>query len=130
MCVLYAGMNGMTPGDQAYDGSSDGRQTTAIPAECRRYKEILRGTARRLSAFHARFWGFFTSRTRNAVEQSRKYLFGLIQSEKRNMERMAEVVPDINDQSYSPPKRKKTFLWHIVTGVWKSLPGTMEHRLE
>jgi len=53
-----------------------------------------------LCVFHARFCGFFTSRTRNVNEQSRKYLFGLIQSEKRNMERMAEVVPDINDQSY------------------------------
>jgi len=31
---------------------------------------------------------------------AKQYLFGLIQSEKRNMERMAEVVPNCNDQAY------------------------------
>ena len=53
-----------------------------------------------LSRFHARYCVHFITRTRNVVEQSKKYLYGLIQSEKRNMERMAEVVPDSNDQAY------------------------------
>jgi hypothetical protein len=55
--------------------------------------------AQSLVLFHARFREFFVTRTRNAVEQSKKYLLGLIQSEKRNMERMAEVVPDSDDQA-------------------------------
>jgi SRSO17 transposase len=54
----------------------------------------------RLALFHARFRDSFVTRTRNVVAQSKKYLFGLIQSEKRNMERMAEVVPDSDDQVY------------------------------
>jgi SRSO17 transposase len=60
----------------------------------------LEDLARRLALFHARFCAFFVTRTRNVIEQSKKYLFGLIQSEKRNMERMAEVVPDSDDQVY------------------------------
>jgi len=56
--------------------------------------------AERLCIFHARYTLFFITRTRSVVEVSKKYLFGLIQSEKRNMERMAEVVPDSNDQAY------------------------------
>lgn len=79
---------------------ANSRQESATPGECPRYRRILQSAAQRLCVFHARFRGYFTSRTRNVVEQSRKYLFGLIQSEKKNMERMAEVVPDTNDQSY------------------------------
>jgi SRSO17 transposase len=56
--------------------------------------------AERLCIFHARYTLFFITRTRSVVELSKQYLFGLIQSEKRNMERMAEVVPDSNDQAY------------------------------
>lgn len=93
-------MSVFVPAERAYNATSDSPQRPATPERCSGCKEILQATARRLCAFHARFFGFFTSRTRNVVEQSRKYLFGLIQSEKRNMERMAEVVPDINDQSY------------------------------
>jgi len=56
--------------------------------------------AERLFIFHARYTSFFITRTRSVVELSKKYLFGLIQCEKRNMERMAEVVPNCNDQAY------------------------------
>jgi SRSO17 transposase len=93
-------MDILAPGEQASDGTSESRHNTAIPEECSRPKKILRDVADRLCTFHARFCSFFTSRTRNVVEQSRNYLFGLVQSEKRNMERMAEVVPDTNDQTY------------------------------
>jgi SRSO17 transposase len=97
---MYAGMSVFVPVKRAYNATSESPQKTATPEKRSGCKEILQATARRLCAFHARLSRFFTSRTRNVVEQSRKYLFGLIQSEKRNMERMAEVVPDINDQSY------------------------------
>lgn len=56
--------------------------------------------AERLSKFHERYSTFFITRTRSVVEQAKKYLLGLFQSEKKNMERMAEVVPESNDQSY------------------------------
>jgi SRSO17 transposase len=60
----------------------------------------LRDLAERIVVFHARFRDCFVTRTRNGIEASKKYLFGLIQSEKRNMERMAEVVTDADDQAY------------------------------
>jgi SRSO17 transposase len=60
----------------------------------------LEHLAERIVVFHARFRDLFIVRTRNVIEQSKKYLFGLIQSEKRNMERMAEVVPNSDDQVY------------------------------
>ena len=63
-------------------------------------KSGLDKLAERLSGFHARYTTFFITRTRSVVELSKKYLLGLIQSEKRNMERMAEVVPNSNDQAY------------------------------
>jgi SRSO17 transposase len=37
--------------------------------------------------------------TRNVSQRAEQYFKGLIQSRKRNMERMAEVVPDCDDQS-------------------------------
>lgn len=97
---MYAGMSVFVPVERASEATSGSPEKTTTPEKRSGCKEILQATARRLYAFHARFHSFFTSRTRNVVEQSRKYLFGLIQSEKRNMERMAEVVPDISDQSY------------------------------
>ncbi len=60
----------------------------------------LRDLAERMVRFHARFRDCFVTRTRSVIEQSKKYLLGLIQCEKRNMERMAEVVPNSDDQEY------------------------------
>lgn len=60
----------------------------------------LEDLAERMVRFHARFRDCFVTRTREVIEQSKKYLFGLVQSEKRNMERMAEVVPRADDQAY------------------------------
>ena len=93
-------MSVLAPDEQVFNGTSESRRNTATPGECSCSRNLLRCVASRLCAFHARFCEFFTSRTRTVVEQSRKYLFGLIQSEKRNMERMAEVVPETNDQSF------------------------------
>lgn len=60
----------------------------------------LEKLAEQLFKFHARYTAFFITRTRSVDELAKKYLLGLIQSEKRNMERMAEVVPNSNDQAY------------------------------
>ena len=63
-------------------------------------ERLLEDLAHRLVRFHRRFHNLFVTRTRSVVEQSRKYLFGLLQSERKNMERMTEVVPDTDDQAY------------------------------
>lgn len=73
---------------------------TAATAPLPQRDRGLDDLARRLIRFHERFYAFFVTRTRSVIEQSKKYLLGLIQSEKRNMERMAEVVPDGDDQVY------------------------------
>ena len=73
---------------------------TAGSGRAPRSTRMLEDIGQRLGLFHTRFHEFFVTRTRNVIEQSKKYLFGLIQSEKRNMERMAEVVPDSDDQVY------------------------------
>jgi SRSO17 transposase len=41
----------------------------------------------------------FRTRTRNCADQGALYLKGLVQTEKKNMERMAETVPDSNEQA-------------------------------
>ena len=88
-------------------GPSEGRHPTGRhPQLVRAGKTSVRPArgledlAQRIVAFHGRFHGFFVVRTRNVIAQSKKYLLGLIQSEKRNMERMAEVVPAADDQAY------------------------------
>ena len=42
----------------------------------------------------------FKSKTRDVSFQAEQYLKGLFQAKKKNMERMAEVVPNTNDQAY------------------------------
>ncbi|MCK5352965.1 IS701 family transposase [bacterium] len=69
-------------------------------APCVREPAALEDLAQRILIFHARFRECFITRTRNVIDYSRKYLLGLMQSEKRNMERMAEVVPKSDDQAY------------------------------
>jgi SRSO17 transposase len=87
--------------EQAHDAGFRGSCVdTAATGPCPQPLRGLDGLAQRLTRFHERFQAFFVTRTRNVIEQSKKYLFGLIQSEKRNMERMAEVVPDSDDQAY------------------------------
>ena len=84
---IHAGLNGSPP-------------EAAALSEGPRPSRLLKDLAERLTAFHAKYSDSFVTRTRSIVEYSKKYLFGLIQSEKRNMERMAEVVPAANDQAY------------------------------
>lgn len=54
----------------------------------------------RLETFHKRFSEFFVTRTRDVFQQAKGYLCGLVQAERKNMERIAEVVPGCNDQAY------------------------------
>ena len=53
-----------------------------------------------MGSFHNRFTSNFRSKTRDVSDISKKYLLGLFQSHRKNMERMAEVVPDSNDQAF------------------------------
>jgi SRSO17 transposase len=50
--------------------------------------------------FHNRFKHLFQTKTRSLTLQSYQYLKGLFQASKKNMERMAEAVPDSNDQRF------------------------------
>ena len=51
-------------------------------------------------SFIGRYSDYFTVTTRSVAETAEQYLCGLMQSDKRNMERMAEVVPDSDEQSF------------------------------
>jgi SRSO17 transposase len=59
----------------------------------------LKGVAERFAKFHKEFSPFFQTQTRNNAEIAGQYLNGLIQAEKRNMERMEEKVPESNEQA-------------------------------
>ena len=58
------------------------------------------GATGSLSSFHKRFTANFHTKTRDVSDISKRYLLGLFQTPKKNMERMAEVVPDSNDQAF------------------------------
>lgn len=61
----------------------------------------LIGIAKRFVDFCKRFATPFQSKTRSREPQMQKYVSGLIQSDKKkNMERMAEVVPDSDAQAF------------------------------
>ena len=49
--------------------------------------------------FHKEFEPFFQTQTRDNAEIAGKYLKGLVQTSKKNMERMEERVPEINEQA-------------------------------
>lgn len=55
--------------------------------------------SKRFVSYHARFSSFFRSKTRGVSHQAGQYLRGLTQARKRNMERMAERIPESDDQS-------------------------------
>lgn len=59
----------------------------------------LKGIAERFVAFHKEFAAFFQTQTRDNSEVAGKYLSGLVQSQKKNMERMEEKVPESNEQA-------------------------------
>lgn len=59
----------------------------------------LKGIAERFTQFHKEFAPFFQTQTRDNSEIAGKYLNGLIQTPKKNMERMEEKVPESNEQA-------------------------------
>ena len=60
----------------------------------------LTGIAQHFMDFCKRFAAPFQSKTRSREPQMQQYISGLIQSDKKNMERMSEVVPDSNAQAF------------------------------
>jgi SRSO17 transposase len=54
---------------------------------------------KRFTAFIDRYSNRFRFKAHEITTQANQYLCGLMQSEKKNMERMAEVVPDSDEQS-------------------------------
>ncbi len=64
-------------------------------------------------SFHANYSHFFVTTTRTVATQALHYLSGLVQSVRKNVERMTEVVPDSDYQS----------LQHFVThSPWEYRP--------
>jgi len=59
----------------------------------------LWGVADHFVDFHRKYSPLFQLDTRDAKMQAEQYLKGLIQAKKKNMERMAEAVPNSDDQS-------------------------------
>jgi SRSO17 transposase len=49
--------------------------------------------------FHRQYSDFFKLKTKSVFEQSYHYLCGLMRANRKNMERMAEAVPNCNEQS-------------------------------
>lgn len=60
---------------------------------------MLAGMGQRFLAFCDRFRGHFCQRTRTVETAAQQYVQGLIQAETKNMERMAEVVPEADHQA-------------------------------
>ncbi len=58
------------------------------------------GIAEDFMSFIGSYSDYFTVSTRSVATQAEQYLYGLMRSDKRNMERMAEVVPDSDEQSF------------------------------
>lgn len=59
----------------------------------------LKGIAERFVEFHKEFAPFFQTQTRDNSEVAGQYLSGLVQTSKKNMERMEEKVPETNEQA-------------------------------
>ena len=52
-----------------------------------------------MGRFSSRFFFLFKGLTRSRESQARQYLAGLLQTERSNMERMEDTVPDADEQS-------------------------------
>jgi SRSO17 transposase len=78
--------------------------------------------------FCDRFSHHFVNRTRDVVAQSQQYLCGLMQAKRKNMERMAEVVPHSDDQSLQhflsqSPWSDREVLDHVAQDASRQLGG-------
>lgn len=77
----------------------------------------LAGTANKFYDFVGSYAEHFVFSSRTVEKQARDYLCGLIQAERKNMERMAEVVPNSDDQA----------LQHFLTYSPWSAGNVMDH---
>ena len=73
----------------------NGRKSKEIANVPSRFEEM----GQRFEQFTERFATHFQRGTRSVVSQAQKYLQGLMQARRKNMERMEEVVPDCDYQS-------------------------------
>lgn len=71
--------------------------------------------APRFLAFCESYEAFFRRRTRSVAAQAKQYLCGLMQARRRNMERMAEVVPESSEQSLQHFLSYSDWDWRPVT---------------
>ena len=69
---------------------------------------------KRFVAFCERYAEHFQLKTRQIGPQAQQYLSGLMQAGRKNMERMAEVVPDSDEQALQPA------LTHVSTRYLKT----------
>jgi SRSO17 transposase len=58
----------------------------------------LRAAPKRLTRCAKRFDSKFMTRARPSIKTARQYLRGMLQSDRRNMERMEQVVPAADEQ--------------------------------
>jgi SRSO17 transposase len=73
----------------------------------------LRALAASFISFHERYSHFFKTKTSSVASKAFQYLSGLVQTVRKNIERMVEVVPDTDYQS----------LQHFVTNSpWDARP--------
>ncbi len=66
--------------------------------------------------FVSRYKNFFVTKTKNIIEQAQQYMCGLMQApkKKKNMEKMAEVVPEANEQSLQHFLTNSTWSWRAL----------------
>ena len=83
--------------DCNYENIKEPRDKTIETVD--RAKGPLVFLARDFVDFVSRYKSCFITTTRSVATQAKQYLCGLMGAEKRNMERMAEVVPDSDDQA-------------------------------
>ena len=90
--------------------------------------DLQSGLAARLVSVVSRFAEYFRSSTRSVATQAEEYAHGLIQAERKNMEKMAEAVPDTNSQrlqnflTNSPWDHQKVMA-HVARDADKHLGG-------
>ncbi len=82
-------------------------------------------------AFCENFEAYFRRRTRSVATQAQQYLCGLMQARRRNMERMAEVVPQADGQSLQHFLSNSEWDWQpvmseVATQADALLGGTAE----
>ena len=88
----------------------------------------------RFVGFCARFAGHFRLRTHDVSMQSGHYLCGLMQARRKNMERMAEVVPESDDQALqhflsNSPWDARAVLGQVASEADALLGGTPDSAL-